>query len=107
MNNHYCANYYLQLHCLLVQNQIDLLLTFQQYNFVKSDSSAYSIYGFPTASETFDYIKHSGEAGRVLNIFAVVKGKNSFFVSYSNNKQSFNKLLPELNEIVKSIVILK
>ncbi len=80
---------------------------FQQYNFVKSDSSAYSIYGFPTASETFDYIKHSGEAGRVLNILAIVKGKNSFFVSYSNNKQSFNKLLPELNEIVKSIVILK
>lgn len=81
--------------------------TYQQYTFVRSDSSTYSVYGFPTASNTYDYIKHSGEKGRVLNIFAVVKGKNSFFISYSNNKQSFNKLLPEINEIVKSIVILK
>lgn len=81
--------------------------TYQQYTFVKSDSSTYSVYGFPTASNTYDYIKHGGEKGRVLNIFAVVKGKNSFFISYSNNKQSFNKLLPDVNEIVKSIVILK
>ena len=81
--------------------------TYQQYTFVKSDSPTYSVYGFPTASNTYDYIKHSGEKGRVLNIFAVVKGKNSFFISYSNNKQSFNKLLPDVNEIVKSIVILK
>ena len=81
--------------------------TYQQYTFVKSDSSTYNVYGFPTASNTYDYIKHSGEKGRVLNIFAVVKGKNSFFISYSNNKQSFNKLLLDINEIVKSIVILK
>ena len=81
--------------------------TYQQYTLVKSDSSTYSIYGFPTASNTYDYIKHSGEKGRVLNILAVVKGKNSFFISYSNNGQSFNKLLPDVNEIVKSIVILK
>jgi hypothetical protein len=81
--------------------------TYQQYTFVKSDSSTYSVYGFPTASNTYDYIKHSGEKGRVLNIFAVVKGKNSFFISYTNNKQSFNKLLPDINEIIKSIVILK
>lgn len=37
----------------------------------------------------------------------VVKGKNSFLLSYSNNNKAFYKLLPTVNELMKSIVILR
>ncbi len=80
---------------------------FQLYNIVGKGSPTYTIYGFPTASNIVDYIKYNGEKGRMLNILSIVKGKNSFFLSYSNNKQAFYKLLPTLNELMKSIVILK
>jgi hypothetical protein len=80
---------------------------YQLYSIVNIDTSAYSIYGFPTASNTVDYIKHSGDDGKLVNIFAVVKDESSFFVSYSNSKHEFSKLLPTLKEMIGSIVILK
>jgi len=77
------------------------------YTFVSKGSPTYSVYGFPTASDIADYTKHNGQTGRLLNVLSVVKGKNSFLLSYSNNKQGFYKLLPVVSEIMKSIVILK
>src|SRR6266540_840643 len=58
---------------------------FQIYNVVQNNSESYNLYGFPTAGNIIDYTKHGGESGRMLNVLEIVKGKNSFFVSYSNN----------------------
>jgi hypothetical protein len=80
---------------------------YQQYNVVSKGSSAYSIYGFPTASDIVDYTKYNGQTGRMLNIHGIVNGKSSFLFSYSNSKQAFYKSLPTVSEILKSIVILR
>ena len=50
--------------------------------------------------------KYNGQAGRMLNVFAIINGKSSFLLSYSNNKQAFYKSLPTVLAITKSIVIL-
>ena len=70
-------------------------------------SPAYGVYGFPTASDIVDYTKYNGETGRMVNVLGIVKGKSSFLLSYSNNKQAFYKSLPIFSEIAKSVVILK
>ncbi|MGA9928456.1 MAG: hypothetical protein WBP96_07595, partial [Nitrososphaeraceae archaeon] len=57
-------------------------------------SPAYSVYGFPTASDIVDYTKYNGQTGRMLNVLGVVKGKSSFLLSYTSNKQAFYKSLP-------------
>ncbi len=80
---------------------------FQIYNIVQNDSESYNLYGFPTAGNIIDYTKHDGESGRMLNVLGIVKGKNSFFVSYSNSVEGFYKYLPTVNQIIGSIVILK
>ncbi|MGA7008513.1 MAG: hypothetical protein WB612_02130 [Nitrososphaeraceae archaeon] len=80
---------------------------YQQYIVVGKGSPAYSIYGFPTASDIVDYTKYNGQAGRMLNVLGIVKGKSSFLLSYSNDKQAFYKSLPIVSEIMKSVVILK
>ena len=80
---------------------------YQLYTFVSKGFPTYSVYGFPTASHIVDYTKYNGQNGRLLNVLSVVKGKSSFLLSYSNNKQGFYKLLPVVSEIMKSIVILK
>jgi hypothetical protein len=80
---------------------------YQQFTVVGKGSPAYSVYGFPTASDVVDYTKYNGQTGRMLNILGIVKGKSSFLLSYSNNKQAFYKSLPIFSEIVKSVVILK
>ncbi len=84
-----------------------LKAAYQQYTVVGKGSPNYSIYGFPTSSAIVDYTKYNGESGRILNVLAIVKGKSSFLLSYSNNKQAFYKSLPTVAEIMKSIVILK
>ena len=84
-----------------------LKVEYQQYIIVGKGSPAYSVYGFPTASDIVDYTKHNGQTGRMLNVLGVVKGKSSFLLSYSNNKQAFYKSLPIVSEIMKSIVILR
>ena len=80
---------------------------YQQYIVVGKGSPAYSVYGFPTTSDIVDYTKYNGQTGRMLNVLGVVKGKSSFLLSYSNNKQAFYKLLPIVSEIMKSVVILR
>ena len=80
---------------------------FQIYNVVQNNSESYNLYGFPTAGNIIDYTKHGGESGRMLNVLGIVKGKNSFFVSYSNNVEGFYKYLPTVNQIINSTVILK
>src|SRR6476659_9056944 len=79
---------------------------YQQFIVVGKGSPAYSIYGFPTASDIVDYTKYNGQAGRMLNVLGIIKGKSSFLLSYSNDKQAFYKSLPIVSEIMKSIVIL-
>ena len=80
---------------------------YQQYVVVGKGSPAYSVYGFPTASDIVDYTKYNGQTGRMLNVLGVVKGKSSFLLSYTSNKQAFYKSLPIVSEILKSIVILR
>ena len=80
---------------------------YQQYIVVGKGSPAYSIYGFPTASDIVDYTKYNGQAGRMLNVLGILKGKSTFLLSYSNDKQAFYKSLPIVSEIMKSIVILR
>jgi len=84
-----------------------LKVEYQQYIIVGKGSPAYSVYGFPTASDIVDYTKYNGQNGRMLNVLGVVKGKSSFLLSYSNSKQAFYKSLPIFSEIAKSVVILK
>jgi len=84
-----------------------LKAAYQLYIVVRKGSPAYSIYGFPTSSDIVDYTKFDGETGRILNVLGIVKGKNSFFFTYSNDKQAFYKSLPLVSEIMRSIVILK
>ena len=80
---------------------------YQQFTVVGKGSSAYSVYGFPTASDIVDYTKYNGQTGRMLNVLGVVNGKSTFLLSYSNNKEAFYKSLPIFSEIAKSVVILK
>ena len=80
---------------------------YQQYIVVGKGSPAYSIYGFPTASDIVDYTKYNGQTGRMLNVLGIINGKSSFLLSYSNDKQAFYKSLPIVSEIMKSVVILK
>src|SRR6476660_9684555 len=80
---------------------------YQQYIVVAKGSPAYSIYGFPTASDIVDYTKYNGQTGRMLNVLGIINGKSSFLLSYSNNKLAFYKSFPIVSEIMKSIVILK
>ena len=77
---------------------------YQQFTVVSKGSSAYSVYGFPTASDIVDYTKYNGQTGRMLNVLGIVKGKSSFLLTYSNNKQGFYKSLPIVSEIAISPV---
>ena len=66
-----------------------------------------NLYGFPTVSNTVDYTNYLGESGRTKNVLAIVNGKGSFLLSYSNSLEAYNGYLPTVNQIIKSIVILK
>jgi hypothetical protein len=66
-----------------------------------------NLYGFPTVSNTVDYTNYLGESGRTKNVLAIVNGKGTFLLSYSNSLEAYNGYLPTVNQIIKSIVILK
>jgi len=66
-----------------------------------------NLYGFPTVSNTVDYTNYLGESGRTKNVLAIVNGKGSFLLSYSNSIEAYNDYLPTVSQIIKSIVILK
>jgi hypothetical protein len=80
---------------------------YRLFSAVGKSPTAYSVYGFPTASDIVDYAKHGGESGRSLNVLAIVNGKNTFSLTYSNSIERFYKALPVVEEIIKSILILK
>jgi hypothetical protein len=42
-----------------------------------------------------------------MNVLAIINGKGSFMVSYSNTVEAFYEYLPIVNQIMKSVVILK
>lgn len=66
-----------------------------------------NLYGYPTSSNTVDYTNYLGESGRTKNVLAIVNGKGSFLLSYSNSLEAYDGYLPIVNQIIKSIVILK
>lgn len=80
---------------------------YQLYHSLGKSPTSYRVYGFPTASNIIDYTKHSGESGRTLNVLAIVNGKNTFSLSYSNTIENFYKSLPVVEEIVGPILVLK
>jgi len=81
--------------------------SFQTYNMVGDTSDSEELYGFPTVSNIVDYTNYVGESGRSMNTLAIINGKGSFLFSYSNMVEEFYQYLPIVNQIMKSIVILK
>jgi hypothetical protein len=72
---------------------------------------SYQVYNVGTkflrSENTVDYTNYLGESGRTKNALAIVNGKGSFLLSYSNSLEAYNGYLPTINQIIKSIVILK
>jgi hypothetical protein len=81
--------------------------SYQVYNVGTKFLRSENLYGFPTVSNTVDYTNYLGESGRTKNVLAIVNGKGSFLLSYSNSLEAYNGYLPTVNQIIKSIVILK
>jgi hypothetical protein len=81
--------------------------SYQIYNVRAKFLHSENLYGFPTVSNTVDYTNYLGESGRTKNVLAIVNGKGSFLFSYSNSLEAYNGYLPTVNQIIKSIVILK
>jgi 3-oxoacyl-[acyl-carrier protein] reductase len=90
---------------LTVEDQ--LKPSFQIYNLREKILHSNNLYGFPTVSNTVDYTNYLGESGRTKNVLAIVNGKGSFLFSYSNSAKAYDGYLPTVNQIIKSIVILK
>lgn len=80
---------------------------FQIYKIVNDNLSSYDLYGYPTIGNIVDYTKYDGESGRTLNVLGIIQGKNSFVMSYSNAIEAFYKYLPTVNDIIKTVVLLK
>jgi hypothetical protein len=85
----------------------ELKSSYQNYNLVSDTLDSDELYGFPTVSNTVDYTDHLGESGRMMNTLAIINGKGSFIFSYSNSVEKFDQYLPIVDQILKSIVILK
>lgn len=90
---------------LAVEDQ--LKASYQLYNLEGKFLHSNNLYGFPTVSNRVDYTNYLGESGRTKNVLAIVNGKGSFLFSYSNNLDAYDEYLPIINQIIKSIVILK
>ena len=90
---------------LAVEDQ--LKASYQIYNLDEKFLHSNSLYGFPTVSNSVDYTNYLGESGRTKNVLAIVNGKGSFLFSYSNSLEAYDEYLPTINQIIKSIVILK
>src|SRR6476620_3985930 len=81
--------------------------SYQMYKVETKFLHSENLYGYPTVSNTVDYTNYLGESGRTKNVLAIVNGKASFLLSYSNSLGVYNGYLPTVNQIIKSIVILK
>lgn len=91
----------------LLSAEEQLKPSYQVYNVGTKFLRSENLYGFPTVSNTVDYTNFLGESGRTKNVLAIVNGKGSFLLSYSNSLEGYNGYLPTVNQIIKSIVILK
>ncbi len=87
--------------------EAEIMPAYRLYTVVGKGSQTYDVDGFPTASHIVNYAKNDGQAGRILNVIAIVNGKSTFLLSYYNTNQAFYKSLPIVNEIINSIVLLK
>jgi hypothetical protein len=81
--------------------------SYQTYDTVGETSDSEELYGFPTVSNIIDFTNYVGESGRTMNTLAIINGKGSFLVSYSNTLEEFYQYLPIVNQIMKTVVILK
>ena len=90
---------------LAVEEQLEP--SYQVYKVGTKFLRSENVYGYPTVSNTVDYTNYLGESGRTKNVLAIVNGKGSFLLSYSNSLKAYNGYLPTVNQILKSIVILK
>ena len=81
--------------------------SYQNYKVGTKFLRSENLYGYPTASNTVDYTNYLGESGRTKNVLAIVNGKGSFLLSYSNSLEAYDDYLPTFNQIIKSIVVLK
>ncbi len=90
---------------LAVEEQ--LKQSYQVYNVGTKFLRSENLYGFPTVSNTVDYTNYLGESGQTKNVLAIVNDKGSFLFSYSNSLIAYNGYLTTVNQIIKSIVILK
>jgi hypothetical protein len=81
--------------------------SYQTYDLLDGLTNSGDLYGFPTVSNTIDFTNHLGESGRTMNVLAVINEKGSFMFSYSNTVEAFYEYLPTVNQIIKSVVILK
>ena len=81
--------------------------SYQNYKVGTKFLRSENLYGYPTASNTVDYTNYLGESGRTKNVLAIVNGKGSFLLSYSNSLEAYDDYLPTVNQIIKSIVVLK
>jgi len=79
---------------------------FSSYNSTGKFPHKYTIQGFPTAGDVLEY-SIKGRVGKMLNVFAVIHGTDSFLFSYSNSNKLFYKYLPNASQIIKSVIILK
>jgi hypothetical protein len=91
----------------LLAMEEQLKVSYQIYNLREKVLHSDNLYGFPTVSNTVDYTNYLGESGRTKNVLAIVNGKGSFLFSYSNSVKAYDGYLPSVNQIIKSIVILK
>ena len=91
----------------LLELEEQLKPSYQVYHAGAKFLRSENLYGFPTVSNTVDYTNYLGESGRTKNVLAIVNGKGSFLLSYSNSLEAYNGYLPTVNQIIKSIVILK
>ena len=85
----------------------ELKSSYENYNLASDTLDSDELYGFPTVTNTVDYTDHLGESGRIMNTLAIVNGKGSFIFSYSNSVEKFDQYLPIVDQILKSVVILK
>ena len=90
---------------LAVEDQ--LKASYKIYDLDEKFLHSNNLYGFPTVSNSVDYTNYLGESGRTKNVLAIVNGKGSFLFSYSNSLEAYDEYLPTINQIIKSIVILK
>jgi hypothetical protein len=71
--------------------------SYQVYDVEAKFLQSENLYGFPTVSNTVDYTNYLGESGRTKNVLAIVNGKGSFLLSYSNSLKAYNGYLPTVN----------